>query len=146
MATRTSRRARQQFKRLPKGPNGGIQLLLIQSVDHLGKQGEVVEVKPGYANNYLLPQGLATLASVLVAWVGLLSVALVLESSLSLSSVALVVLMAAFSIRSTALRSTIARFFEGSLAPADLGTASSCASAVEFEAVEVALALAPEAS
>ena len=49
--------------RLPKGPNGGIELLLIQSVDHLGKQGEVVEVKQGYANNYLLPQGLATIAS-----------------------------------------------------------------------------------
>ena len=51
------------FKRLPKGPNGGVELLLIQSVDHLGKQGEVVEVKAGYANNYLLPQGLATVAS-----------------------------------------------------------------------------------
>ena len=38
-------------------------MLLIQSVDHLGKQGEVVEVKPGFANNYLLPQGLATIAS-----------------------------------------------------------------------------------
>jgi large subunit ribosomal protein L9 len=54
---------RSQFKRLPKGPHGGIQLLLIQSVDHLGRQGDVVEVKRGYANNYLLPQGLATLAS-----------------------------------------------------------------------------------
>ncbi len=54
---------RVRFKRLPKGENGGIQLLLIQSVDHLGKQGEVVEVKPGYATNYLIPQGLATLAS-----------------------------------------------------------------------------------
>ena len=32
-----------KFKRLPKGPNGGIQLLLIQSVEHLGQQGEVVE-------------------------------------------------------------------------------------------------------
>ncbi len=51
------------FRRLPKGKNGGIQLLLIQSVDHLGKQGDVVEVRPGFANNYLLPQGLATLAS-----------------------------------------------------------------------------------
>lgn len=50
-------------KRLPKGPNGGIQLLLIQSVDSLGKQGEVVEVKPGYAKNYLIPQGLATIAT-----------------------------------------------------------------------------------
>ena len=51
------------FKRLPKGPNGGIELLLIHHVEHLGKQGEVVEVKPGYANNYLLPQGLATIAN-----------------------------------------------------------------------------------
>ncbi len=50
-------------KSLPKGPNGGIQLLLIQSVDHLGSQGDVVEVKPGFANNYLLPQGLATIAT-----------------------------------------------------------------------------------
>lgn len=51
------------FKRMPRGANGGIELLLIQSVDHLGKQGDVVEVRSGYANNYLLPQGLATLAS-----------------------------------------------------------------------------------
>ena len=50
-------------KRVPKGPNGGTELLLIQSVDHLGEQGEVVEVKPGYAHNYLLPQGLATIAT-----------------------------------------------------------------------------------
>lgn len=42
---------------------GGIELLLIQSIDHLGKQGDVVKVKRGYANNYLLPQGLATVAS-----------------------------------------------------------------------------------
>jgi len=48
---------------LPRGPHGGIELLLIQSVDHLGNQGEVVEVKRGYANNYLLPQGLATIAT-----------------------------------------------------------------------------------
>lgn len=61
MNTKVKRKPR--FKRLPKGPNGGIQLLLIQSVDHLGKQGDVVEVRPGFANNYLLPQGLATLAS-----------------------------------------------------------------------------------
>ena len=51
------------FKSLPKGPTGGIQLLLIQSVDHVGKQGDVVQVKRGYALNYLLPQGLATIAN-----------------------------------------------------------------------------------
>ncbi|MEE2639779.1 MAG: 50S ribosomal protein L9 [Planctomycetota bacterium] len=61
--TRSRRQNGSGFKRLPKGPNGGIELLLIQSVDKLGKQGEVVEVKPGYANNYLLPQGLATVAT-----------------------------------------------------------------------------------
>jgi large subunit ribosomal protein L9 len=52
-----------RMKRLPKGPHGGVELLLIQSVEHLGKQGDVVEVKLGYAMNYLLPQGLATIAT-----------------------------------------------------------------------------------
>lgn len=50
-------------KRLPRTANGGIELLLIQSVDHLGKQGDVVSVKVGYAKNYLLPQGLAAIAT-----------------------------------------------------------------------------------
>ncbi len=50
-------------KRLPKGPNGGVQLLLIHSVDNLGKQGDLVEVKAGFANNYLIPFGYATVAS-----------------------------------------------------------------------------------
>jgi large subunit ribosomal protein L9 len=49
--------------RLPRAANGQIELLLIQSVDHLGKQGEVVTVRRGYAMNYLLPQGLATIAT-----------------------------------------------------------------------------------
>ena len=57
------RKARRGNKRLPRGPHGGIELLLIQSVDHLGKQGDVVSVKAGYARNYLLPQGLAALAT-----------------------------------------------------------------------------------
>lgn len=57
------RRANKGFKRLPKGPGGGIELLLIQSVEHLGKHGDVVEVKPGFATNYLIPQGLATVAT-----------------------------------------------------------------------------------
>ena len=62
--TETRKKTRRAHgNRLPKGPNGGVQLLLIQSVDNLGKQGEVVEVKSGYANNYLLPEGLATVAT-----------------------------------------------------------------------------------
>jgi len=57
--SRTRKRHR-RGKRLPKAPGGGIELLLVQSVEHLGNQGEVVVVRPGYANNFLLPQGLAT--------------------------------------------------------------------------------------
>src|SRR3977135_3911528 len=64
MPTKTkTRRKTSRDKRLQRGQHGGIELLLIQSVDHLGKQGEVVEVKRGYAMNYLLPQGLATVAN-----------------------------------------------------------------------------------
>lgn len=57
------KRISNRSKRLPRGPHGGIELLLIHSVDDLGHQGDVVEVKPGHAYNYLLPQGMATLAS-----------------------------------------------------------------------------------
>jgi large subunit ribosomal protein L9 len=37
--------------------------MLIQNVEHLGKAGDVVEVKAGHANNYLLPEGLAIVAN-----------------------------------------------------------------------------------
>ncbi|NBU40563.1 MAG: 50S ribosomal protein L9 [Planctomycetia bacterium] len=50
-------------RRLPYGKRGGIELLLIHDVEHLGKQGDVVEVRRGYAVNFLLPQGLATVAT-----------------------------------------------------------------------------------
>jgi len=63
MANSNLKSKRPRFKRLPRGPHGGIQLLLVHSVDNLGKQGDVVEVRPGYAKNYLIPQGLATLAT-----------------------------------------------------------------------------------
>jgi len=46
-----------------KGPHGGMQLVLCEDVTHLGKQGEVVEVKPGYGRNYLVPRGLAVVPS-----------------------------------------------------------------------------------
>jgi large subunit ribosomal protein L9 len=37
-------------------------LLLTEDVEDLGHKGEIVNVKPGYARNYLLPQGFAIIA------------------------------------------------------------------------------------
>lgn len=37
-----------------------VKLLLCENVETLGIVGDVVDVAPGYARNYLLPQGLAT--------------------------------------------------------------------------------------
>ncbi len=34
-----------------------------EDIDHVGGRGEIVKVKSGYARNYLLPQGFATLAT-----------------------------------------------------------------------------------
>src|SRR5258705_2172728 len=36
-----------------------MEVILREDVQHLGKVGEVVKVKAGYARNYLLPKGLA---------------------------------------------------------------------------------------
>src|SRR6266581_4370654 len=36
-----------------------MEIILREDVQHLGKAGEVVKVKDGYARNYLLPKGLA---------------------------------------------------------------------------------------
>jgi large subunit ribosomal protein L9 len=36
-----------------------MEVILREDVKSLGKAGEMVKVKPGYARNYLLPQGLA---------------------------------------------------------------------------------------
>jgi len=47
-------------RQVPKGPHGGMQLLLVDDVPHLGRAGDVVEVRPGYGRNYLIPRGLAT--------------------------------------------------------------------------------------
>lgn len=38
-------------------------ILLRDDIEALGGRGEIVKVKAGYARNYLLPQGLATLAT-----------------------------------------------------------------------------------
>ena len=40
-----------------------MKLILRADVENLGSLGDVVEVKPGYGRNYLLPQGLAMVAS-----------------------------------------------------------------------------------
>ena len=40
-----------------------MKLILRADVENLGNLGDVVEVKPGYGRNYLLPQGLAMVAS-----------------------------------------------------------------------------------
>lgn len=40
-----------------------MQLILTQTVEHLGAAGELVQVKNGYARNYLLPNGMAVSAT-----------------------------------------------------------------------------------
>lgn len=38
-------------------------VILLERVEHLGQMGDVVHVKPGFARNYLLPQGKAVRAT-----------------------------------------------------------------------------------
>jgi large subunit ribosomal protein L9 len=40
-----------------------VKLILREDVENLGKGGDLVEVKPGYGRNYLLPRGLAVPAN-----------------------------------------------------------------------------------
>jgi large subunit ribosomal protein L9 len=40
-----------------------MEVILRKDVDSLGQAGEIVRVKPGYARNYLIPRGLALLAT-----------------------------------------------------------------------------------
>jgi large subunit ribosomal protein L9 len=51
-------RKRQQVK---KGAHGGTLVVLVDDTPHVGKQGDLVEVKPGYARNYLIPYGKAVI-------------------------------------------------------------------------------------
>jgi large subunit ribosomal protein L9 len=40
-----------------------VKLILVESIHSLGQAGDLVSVKPGFARNYLLPQGKAMLAT-----------------------------------------------------------------------------------
>jgi large subunit ribosomal protein L9 len=40
-----------------------MQVILREDVEHLGRSGEVVSVRNGYGRNYLIPQGLAVVAT-----------------------------------------------------------------------------------
>jgi large subunit ribosomal protein L9 len=42
---------------------GNIQVILSEDVHALGDAGEIVSVKPGYARNFLIPQGKALIAT-----------------------------------------------------------------------------------
>jgi large subunit ribosomal protein L9 len=39
-----------------------MELILRETIDTLGEEGDIVQVKPGYGRNYLLPQGKAVTA------------------------------------------------------------------------------------
>lgn len=40
-----------------------MEIILKKDVDNLGHKDQIVNVKPGYANNFLIPQGVATAAT-----------------------------------------------------------------------------------
>ena len=40
-----------------------MELILKQTVDNLGEEGDIVKVKPGYGRNYLIPKNFAVLAN-----------------------------------------------------------------------------------
>mgnify|MGYP006417427977 FL=1 len=52
-----------RIKAIPGTRRRMSELLLAETVPNLGAQGEIVRVRAGFARNYLVPQGLATLAT-----------------------------------------------------------------------------------
>jgi large subunit ribosomal protein L9 len=46
-----------------RAKHGYMQVLLTRAVEHVGQAGDLVKVRPGFARNYLVPQGLATFAT-----------------------------------------------------------------------------------
>ena len=50
-----------------------MEIILTQDVKNLGYKNDIVNVKPGYARNFLIPQGMAILAEIknVKRWAGL---------------------------------------------------------------------------
>jgi len=46
-----------------RAKNGYMSVLLTHDVAHVGRPGDLVRVRPGFARNFLLPQGFATFAT-----------------------------------------------------------------------------------
>ena len=46
-----------------RAKDGHMQVILTQNVPLVGQTGDLVKVRPGFARNYLLPQGMATFAT-----------------------------------------------------------------------------------
>jgi large subunit ribosomal protein L9 len=46
-----------------RAKHGHIELILTQAIPKLGQPGDLVNVRPGFARNYLVPQGMATFAT-----------------------------------------------------------------------------------
>ncbi|NBC18566.1 MAG: 50S ribosomal protein L9 [Bacteroidetes bacterium] len=40
-----------------------MQVILLRDIDNLGEEGDIVSVKDGYGRNYLIPQGMAQIAT-----------------------------------------------------------------------------------
>ena len=43
-----------------------MKIILSEKINNLGNLGDIVQVKPGYARNYLLPQGKAIRATKII--------------------------------------------------------------------------------
>lgn len=63
MTAPTKTRARTSRKGVGGSSNSFVEVLLAENVPSLGARGEIARVRPGYARNYLLPMGIATVAT-----------------------------------------------------------------------------------
>ena len=63
MTAPVKKRARTSRKGVGGSSNSFVEVLLAEPIVGQGDRGEIVRVRPGYARNYLLPMGLATVAT-----------------------------------------------------------------------------------